>query len=181
MALKEYCTLGWPIVASFLIEELAKVGQCRLCEAAGAEITGSANMQTFRGFRQMGENYPDIDLLCVRSQGMSITGKRLRELRIEKDMSQEKVAKILGISRTAYNKYESGVIKPVRKLKELSTLFGVSTDYILGEEDLMSRASARDQESVRKYMSLSGTGKYMVNIMLDAVYERENRSWYEDQ
>lgn len=111
---------------------------------------------------------------------MDVTGKRLRKLRTEKDMSQEEVAKILGISRTAYNKYESGVIKPVRKLKELSMLFGVSMDYILGEEDLMSRASIRDRETVRKYMSLSGTGKYMVNIMLDAVYERENRSQYED-
>lgn len=108
--------------------------------------------------------------------GMDVTGKRLRKLRTEKNMSQEEVAKILGISRTAYNKYESGVIKPVRKLKELSMLFGVSMDYILGEEDLMSRASIRDRETVRKYMSLSGTGKYMVNIMLDAVYEREKRS-----
>lgn len=107
---------------------------------------------------------------------MDVTGKRLRKLRTEKNMSQEEVAKILGISRTAYNKYESGVIKPVRKLKELSMLFGVSMDYILGEEDLMSRASIRDRETVRKYMSLSGTGKYMVNIMLDAVYEREKRS-----
>lgn len=110
----------------------------------------------------------------------SVTGKRLRELRSEKNMSQEAVAKIIGISRTAYNKYESGVIKPVRKLKELSMLFDVSTDYILGEEDIMSRASARDKETIRKYMSLSGTGKYMINIMLDALYEREKRSRNED-
>ena len=60
---------------------------------------------------------------------MSITGDRLRSLRESKGMSQEAVANFLGISRTAYNKYESGVIKPVRKLEGLSLLFGVSADY----------------------------------------------------
>ncbi len=63
---------------------------------------------------------------------MNITGDRLRKLRSEKGISQEEVAKYIGISRTGYNRYESGDIKPVRKLKELSKLFGVSTDYILG-------------------------------------------------
>lgn len=64
----------------------------------------------------------------------NITGKRLKTLRLDKEMSQEDVAKIIGISRPAYNKYESGAIKPVRKIKELCDLFGVSADYILGNE-----------------------------------------------
>ena len=50
---------------------------------------------------------------------MSVTGDRLRALRKEKGISQEAVAEVLGITRTAYNKYESGVIKTVRKLEEL--------------------------------------------------------------
>ena len=66
---------------------------------------------------------------------MSITGQRLRLLRAERKWSQEAVAKKLGISRTAYNKYENGAIHPVRKLKELADLFGVSADYILGGVD----------------------------------------------
>ena len=66
---------------------------------------------------------------------MSITANRLRALREERQMSQNDVAKILGISRTAYVKYETGESRPVRKLNELSKLFGVSTDYILGNED----------------------------------------------
>lgn len=65
---------------------------------------------------------------------MNITGDRLRKLRKEKSMSQGEVANSIGISRTAYNKYESGVIKPVRKLTELSRLFGVTTDFILGQD-----------------------------------------------
>lgn len=66
---------------------------------------------------------------------MSITGKRLLELREGKELSQEEVAKRIGVDRTTYAKYESGASRPVRKIAELSQLFGVSTDYILGTSD----------------------------------------------
>ena len=39
---------------------------------------------------------------------MDITAQRLRKLRLDKELSQNEVAKILGISRTAYVKYENG-------------------------------------------------------------------------
>lgn len=66
---------------------------------------------------------------------MSITGERLRALRKERDMSQEEVAKRIGISRPAYVNYEAGKSRPVRKLSELSALFNVTTDYLLGKSD----------------------------------------------
>ena len=50
---------------------------------------------------------------------MNITAERLRELRERLGVSQENVAQALGITRTAYNKYEQGVIEPTRKLREL--------------------------------------------------------------
>ena len=111
---------------------------------------------------------------------MSVTGDRLRALREEKGMSQEAVAEILGISRTAYNKYESGVIKPVRKLEELSALFGVSTDYILGQEGTplereLAEVTPHEHDQIRKYLGLSSQGKLMVDITLDAVHDREQR------
>ena len=108
---------------------------------------------------------------------MSVTGERLRALREEMGISQEAVAEALGISRTAYNKYESGVIKPVRKLEELSAFFDVSADYILGQENEISKglreSGPRVELQVLKYIRLSESGKHMVDIMLDAVYEKE--------
>ena len=65
---------------------------------------------------------------------MNITSKRLRELRKNLGFSQEELAKKLGISRTAYVKYETGESRPVRKLQELSDLFNVSIDYLLGND-----------------------------------------------
>ena len=92
-------------------------------------------------------------------------------------MSQEAVAEFLGISRTAYNKYESGAIKPVRKLEGLSALFGVSADYILGQEDelagMLARADQRMERQVKKYITLSDGGRKIVDITLDAVYDKE--------
>ncbi len=104
---------------------------------------------------------------------MNITGNRLRLLRQEKDMSQEEVAKKIGISRTGYNKYESGDIKPVRKIKELSALFGVSADYILGLDEPPLAEDTEGEELYRKYVSLSDRSKEMVKLLINALYERE--------
>ena len=101
---------------------------------------------------------------------MNNIAERLRELRADKGISQTKAADYLGISRTAYNKYESGAIKPVRKLKELSLLFGVSIDYLLEGK---GTESDRERIQIAKYQALSLTGKDIVDITLDAVYERE--------
>ena len=111
---------------------------------------------------------------------MDITASRLRELRKSKQLSQEDVAKYLGITRTGYNKYESGDIKPVRKLNELAILFNVSVDYLLGREESTLESKVRDvpphiSEQLQKYLKLSDSGKDIVDITLNAVYDQENR------
>ena len=112
---------------------------------------------------------------------MDITAYRLRKLREEKGMSQREVAEHLGITREAYNQYENGVSKPVRRLDKLSALFGVSADYILGKdkttfETAIIDVNAQVQSQVKKYLNLSDVGKNIVNITLDAVYEKERKS-----
>jgi repressor LexA len=66
---------------------------------------------------------------------MTITGERLRSLREQRGQSQEEIAKLIGVGRTTYLKYESGENKPTRKLKELSALFNVTSDYLMGFSD----------------------------------------------
>lgn len=106
---------------------------------------------------------------------MSVTGQRLRMLREERKWSQEAVAERLGISRTAYNKYESGAIRPVRKLTELATLFGVSADYILGDAVSEQSNVPAVHRQMKKYMQLSDNGRKIVDLTLDAVYAHEER------
>jgi transcriptional regulator with XRE-family HTH domain len=109
---------------------------------------------------------------------MDVVAYRLRELRIKKGLSQREVAEMLGITRAAYNKYECGASKPIRRLDDLSVIFGVSTDYILGKdttdfENEINNVNPRTHAQVKKYINLTDDGKEIVDITLNAVYERE--------
>ena len=62
--------------------------------------------------------------------------KRIRDLREDKDLTQTKVAKILGMSQTGYSKYETGENDvPTHILIKLANFYGTSVDYILGLTD----------------------------------------------
>lgn len=62
--------------------------------------------------------------------------KRIRDLREDKDLSQDAVAKILSVSQSTYSRYESGYLDiPSEILIKLSEFYKVSTDYILGLSD----------------------------------------------
>lgn len=57
----------------------------------------------------------------------------MRDLREDHDLTQEKVAQLIGTSQTMYARYERGASEmPIRHLINLSNLYDVSTDYILG-------------------------------------------------
>ncbi len=59
--------------------------------------------------------------------------RRLRDLREDHDMTQEAVAKYLGMTQSQYFRYEKGARKiPVDHLMELADLYHTSTDYLLG-------------------------------------------------
>ena len=58
--------------------------------------------------------------------------KRIRELREDHDMTQQKVAEYLGTSQTMYARYERGANEmPIRHLVSLCRLYQVTADYIL--------------------------------------------------
>ena len=65
--------------------------------------------------------------------------QRLRDLREDKDLKQEDIAKVLKITRQQYQLYESGKRKiPIDLLVELCKFYNVSADYILGFTDTLS-------------------------------------------
>ncbi len=58
---------------------------------------------------------------------------RLKDLREDKDLKQEEVANLLGISQTNYSKYELGKINiPINSLIVLADFYDTSIDYLLG-------------------------------------------------
>lgn len=75
-------------------------------------------------------------------------GERIRHLRKENGYTQEKIARALNVDRSFYSRIESGKSGcSVDLLVQLSSLFGVSLDYlILGKKN---EARTGNKETVR--------------------------------
>ena len=107
---------------------------------------------------------------------LTTTSLRLRQLRLKRSLSQLDVADFLGITRTAYNKYENGVIQPTRTAVKLAKLFGVSTDFILGidvSENHQMIADTSAEKQVKKYLALSKDSRYIVDTLVNELYRKE--------
>ena len=65
---------------------------------------------------------------------MSI-GKNIRELRKERNLTQEALAKLLFVSQDTISLWELNKSLPdIKSIIKLTQIFGVSSDYILGIE-----------------------------------------------
>ena len=62
--------------------------------------------------------------------------ERIRNLREDKDLSQNEIAKILNCTQTTYSRYETGDLNiPVDSLIKLAKYFNTSIDYLTGLTD----------------------------------------------
>ena len=80
---------------------------------------------------------------------------KIKELRTAQTpkMSQEKLAKLLGVGRTTVTMWENGSNEPDNAmLVKLAEIFGVSTDYLLGHDETPSPSAGGtapvDQEQI---------------------------------
>ncbi|MDY4676990.1 MAG: helix-turn-helix transcriptional regulator [Candidatus Borkfalkiaceae bacterium] len=63
-------------------------------------------------------------------------GKRLRELRTERKLSQQELAKIIGTNNSSICDWERGRSEPgLEALVKLCQFFDVSSDYLIGMVD----------------------------------------------
>jgi transcriptional regulator with XRE-family HTH domain len=66
--------------------------------------------------------------------------RRLKDLREDNDLSQEKVSKLLKITRPQYSLYETGKRDiPVDLLKILAEFYNTSIDYLVELTDVSKR------------------------------------------
>ena len=62
--------------------------------------------------------------------------KRLKELRLEKNLTQTNIAKVMNVTYNTICFWEKGRSSPnIYELKQIAQFFGVTTDYLLGLED----------------------------------------------
>ena len=62
--------------------------------------------------------------------------KLIKQLRIEENITQKQMADMLNICQSCYARYENGTREiPLSVLVELTKIFNVSSDYLLGIEN----------------------------------------------
>lgn len=97
---------------------------------------------------------------------MSTYSNRIRELRKNKSLSQEQLADKLGVTKQAVSQMERGARKPsVTMLEALCDFFNVSTDYLLGKEDVTIRIV--DGDGIRKLDSVNSEINRIAKIIRD--------------
>lgn len=62
---------------------------------------------------------------------------KLKDIREDRDLTQEQLAKILNCKQNTYQQYESGKRQiPIQALIKLALFYNISLDYILDLPDL---------------------------------------------
>lgn len=67
----------------------------------------------------------------------NIFGKRLKQLRIESNKTQEEVSKKIKITRATLSRYEKGEMEPpITTVMDLASFFNVSLDWLAGNSEI---------------------------------------------
>lgn len=89
-----------------------------------------------------------------------IIGEKLKELRVENQLTQNKLAQIFHVSKTTICQWETGKQEPsIDSIIAIALYFDVSSDYLLGLED-ESGARTATQINNLSYFNNSGTIKF---------------------
>lgn len=63
---------------------------------------------------------------------------RLRELRLSRNLSQQKLSELIGTSKSSINMYERGEREPgIEMLETIADFFNVDMNYLLGKSDIL--------------------------------------------
>ena len=92
--------------------------------------------------------------------------KKLQQLRIGKNLTQQQLAEQLYVSRTAISKWESGKGYPnIESLKCISKFFSVTIDELLSGEELITLAETENRSNLEKNLQF-----HLWNIRYDGGY-----------
>lgn len=110
---------------------------------------------------------------------MAIVRQRLKDAREDSGLSQEEVAKRLGLgSHVAYGHYERGETDPdITNLVKLSKIFNKPVTWFLGIENEDGKHLSEDEkELLEAYRSLTYKGKKSALGLVQHVLRQENQN-----
>ena len=81
--------------------------------------------------------------------------QKSQELRKKKELTQEELAEILYVSRTAISKWESGRGYPsIESIKEIAKFFSVTIDELLSSDEVLSIAEEDNKQKQLRFRSI---------------------------
>lgn len=96
-------------------------------------------------------------------------GKTIAKLRYDLELSQEKFANLLGVSRQTVQKWESGVSSPdMENLVGIANKFGISMDLLVLGRDKREMEELRGVKKIEpKYDNITGWDSYSDQLMIE--------------
>ena len=93
-----------------------------------------------------------------------MTYQRIRDMRVDHDLTQKDIAEKLGLHTTQYQVYERGEVKiPIEFFIDLARLYNVSIDYLT---DLTNQPRTLDGSpyTISKNITITQMGNGKINI-----------------
>nr|MBO2495053.1 XRE family transcriptional regulator [Clostridia bacterium] len=105
-------------------------------------------------------------------------GRKIKELRLKKGITQEELAKVLGVTTSMVGMYETGARKPSYEvLNKIARYFNVTTDYLLGLEE---QQDAEIRAIARAFKALSTEKRELLRKLVESMAEEARKERYED-
>lgn len=99
--------------------------------------------------------------------------KKLHLLRIERGISQKKLAEYLGVAQSSVNYWEKGQrIPSVSILKNIADYFNISLDEMFDVDLPIKKINNTENALLKKYRLLDEHGKEIIDFVLEKEWER---------
>lgn len=111
-----------------------------------------------------------------RTKRVKTSDNPFRKLREAAGLTQEQLAKAMGIGQQTISSYENGKMPSVPMIKKFAVFFNTSTDYLLGMIDNpmpptqlhMGELSKEEADIVNNYRLYDNDGKIFVNTAFNS-------------
>ena len=121
----------------------------------------------------------------------SSTADKIRQLRLERGLTLEQVAKIVGVGKSTVRKWETGMIENMRrdKIAKLAFALGTTPEFLIGWDELDGKKEAAPQGELSEeelallssFRELNEEGQekvlsYVNDLIRAGIYKRNSES-----
>lgn len=94
--------------------------------------------------------------------------ERIKQLRLQNNMTQEELGKALNLKKSAIAKYETGRVENIKRptIAKMAELFGVSPSYLIGMD---APVSEKDRRRAELYAQAKASDDPVLKGLINAI------------